>query len=117
MLTDPQSVTLSGSTISLPRVETGLNRSVYRSADRLLQGSVEHQVTKAKRLIARVRFDQTKIAADPLTAENVEMSQTIHFSTDRPLVGFSVTEVKALVTMFETWLTDAVVEAMYGGQS
>jgi hypothetical protein len=106
MLSDP--ITLAGpaTTDVLNRISTGVMSSTYLSADRTYTLEIRHSYVgkKKARIRTNVKLTQTKIAADPLlTDTNNEYSQSINFTIDRPLAGFSVSEVIELArTLYET---------------
>lgn len=97
MIPDPQNLTVSGSAKVLPRVKMGPNTATYSNADGEFTIQTAQYTTKS-RFRREYRLTQRKIAADPLTAINAEMSASIVFSIDEPRVGFSDTELLALVT-------------------
>jgi len=92
MLSDPQSVYVGGSNVSLPAVSRGENQSVYMSADGKQKLTVSHQY-KAERHRFTARLDSNKVAADPLaSANNRVYTHSVYFVVDRPTVGYSVAE-------------------------
>jgi hypothetical protein len=60
---DPQSVTISAVTSSLPRVSTGQGTSEYLSADGLIKLSASNAYGRRTRRV--LRLDHSKITADP----------------------------------------------------
>lgn len=105
--TDPQSVTVDGVAASLPRVETAGNKSVYRSADRNKTLTISHQTTAKGRRRRMVRFDIRKIAADPLTAENVYCESSQYFVFDHPEYGFTTDELSDAMAGLFAWAIEA----------
>ena len=86
-LTDPQSVTIDGSTISLPRISVGENKSTYKSADGDTALVATH--TYGRRIRRTVRVDQQKISPDPfIPANNIRNSGSVVLFFDYPLGGF-----------------------------
>lgn len=101
---DPQSIKISGTTTSLPRVSTGDYKSKYQSADALIDLLFSTQTGKRKRQVARV--DLSKITADPFVpSNNIEVGTSVSLVIDRPLAGFTNTEEAALVAGFIELLT------------
>lgn len=117
MFTDPQEVTISGSTVSLPRVRNGELSSDYANVDATVALSLKQERSGKGRLRSPIRFSKTKVAADPLTSVNSEIGLAITMVIDRPRSGFTLAEVQALVTAFKTWLTDAHVAQLVGGET
>jgi len=116
--TDPQSVTISAVTTSLPRVESGKNQSVYKSADGLIGLSASSAYGKRTRRV--VRLDHSKIAADPYTAVNRKFSMSNYIVFDLPDLGYTNTEALAVYTGFKTLFTassDALITKLLGGES
>lgn len=104
-IADPQSVTINSVAQSLARVGTNETKSIYRKDDGTVELTVSHQPGKVRsRDSAKLTF--TKIAADPLLAGvNREVSLSIYFNIDRPLVGLTTAEMKDVATSLTTWLT------------
>jgi len=115
---DPQSVTISGTAISLPRVSTGKNESTYQSADGLVKLSAQHAYGRRTRRV--LRLDHSKIAADPFTAENALFSMSNYIVFDVPPSGYTNTEALAVYSGFKTAFTatsDALITKLLGGES
>ncbi len=92
---DTQSVTISGSTIALPRTSSGENTSSYLSSDGNVKLTVSHSYGKRTRRL--LRLDHRKVAADPLNAaQNLNYSMSFSIVADVPPVGYSPTDVKAI---------------------
>lgn len=118
-LADPQSIKISGTTTSLPRVSTGDFESIYESADGLIKLSLSTVSSKRKRQVVRV--DVSKITADPfIPAQNVEVSMSNYLVFDRPQVGYTNAEAKAVYDGFIEALQAAssvVVTKLLGSES
>jgi len=117
--TDPQSVTISGSTISLPRVSVGKDTSSYLSADGLVRLTAAS--TYGKRTRRSLRIDHSKISADPfIPAQNVKQSMSCYIVFDTPVVGYTATEPLAVYAGFKgqfTAASDALITKLLGGES
>jgi len=116
MFADPQSVTINAVPISLPRVLTGTQDATYRNADETVQLRISHQDSKGRKR-RMVRLDQTVIAADPFSAENVSQKAGIYLVVDEPAFGFDDTELDYLVDALVAWLTSANIAKVLGGES
>lgn len=118
MLADPQSVTISGSAISLPRTSNGINSAVYTAGDSTVKLSLSHQY--GRRVRRTVRLEHSKIAADPLSAANTKYSMTTYIVLDVPTVGYTVAEAKAVWDGFAATLaasSGALVTKVLGGEN
>lgn len=93
MLADPQSVTVGGSTISIPRVGVDKSSADYQSADGNTQLRVA-QTTNSTTRSTVISLKTNKIAADPVTAVNSRKSQIITITARGPIDGFTITEIK-----------------------
>lgn len=117
--TDPQSITISGTTIALPRTSVGDDESEYSSADGLTKLSANHSYGRRTRRVLRI--DTAKVAADPFKpAENVEVSMSLYMVFDLPVAGYSNTEAFAVYTGFKglyTGTSDAMITKLLGGES
>jgi hypothetical protein len=116
---DPQSVTISGSAISLPRTSAEKDGGTFTAADQNTKLTVSHANGARRR--HRIRLDSTKIAADPLMAStNVISSMSVSLLVDVPLAGFDVTQQKAVVDALVAYLTastGARVAQLLGGEN
>lgn len=116
---DPQSITISGTPISLPRVSTGQNGSEYLSADGLVKLSANSAYGRRTRRVLRV--DHSKVSADVfLPSTNVKHSMSTYIVFDAPPTGYTNAEIKAIYDGFKalyTASTDALVTKLLGGES
>lgn len=110
-LATPQEVTVNAVATDLNRVSDDKTASIYSNADATLKLKVSHQPGK-NRIRRMVRLDQTKIAADPLTALNSYQAAGVYLVVDEPSVGFSDTELDYLVDALILWLTPANIAAV-----
>lgn len=117
--TDPLSVTISGSTISLPRVSVGTNRSDYMSGDGLVRLSASHAYGKRHRRVLRI--DHSKLAPDAFRpSENTSVSMSNYIVFDVPKFGYTAAEAQAVYVGFKTAFTastDALIVKLLGGES
>lgn len=105
MLSDPQSVTINGTAISMPRISVGNLNTKYSSADGGTQLRVSHTVTNRER--SMVRLDLSKIGADPLQSTiSRTYSASVWLVIDRPVngAGYTDTELQQAVAGFLTYL-------------
>lgn len=118
-LSDPQSVKIGASTISLPRVETGKNESSYLSADGRTRLTLSSQYGKRTRRV--VRIDVSKITADPfIPANNTEVSSSVYLVFDVPPAGYNATEMKEVFTGLSEAMnasTAKMITQLLGGES
>jgi hypothetical protein len=116
---DPQSVTISGTAISLPRIIVGEDISEYSSGDGLTQLTASHKYGKRTRRM--LRLDTSKMTSDPFRpAENVKVSMSCYMVFDLPPAGYTATEALAVYTGFKnqyTASTDLLISKLLGGES
>jgi hypothetical protein len=116
---DPQSVTISGTAISLPRTGAGLNSGEFTSSDGLTAMSVSHNYGKRTR--RAIRLTTSKISADPLVpSQNTRSSMSVTLVIDVPVNGYTVAEEKAAVDGFLAALTAATgakITQLLGGEN
>jgi len=107
MLTDPQSVTINAVAIPLARTKQGANENGYTSADGKTVMSTKQNST-AKRFRREVRLSQSKIAADPISAQTAEAGFSVYLVVDEPRSGvFTDTEIGYVIDALKAWLTSA----------
>jgi hypothetical protein len=116
---DPQSVTISGTAVSLPRVNVGNNGSEYLSSDGLVKLSASNSYGKRTRRV--LRLDHAKITADPyIPAQNAKVSMSNYLVFDVPVVGYTNAEALAVYAGFKAAFTatsDALITKLLGGES
>jgi hypothetical protein len=116
---DPQSVTISATPHTLPRVSSGENAGSFSKDD----GSIAFTVTQAygKRNRRAARLSHSKYAADPLfPTQNTPYSMSVTLSVDVPKVGYTIAEQKAVVDGFIANLNatlGANLTKLLGGES
>jgi len=117
--TDPQSITIAGVAVSLPRTSSAPNASVYTSNDNLISESV--QTSYGKRTRHSMRFGHSKIAGDPLiTTVNQKYSMSATLIVDVPVAGYTVAQQKEVVDAVVAYLaasSGAIVTKFLGGES
>jgi len=118
-LADPQTVTISGSAISLPRISVGDDRSEYASGDGLTVLKASHDY--GKRIRRSMRLDVSKMTSDPFRpSENVKVSMSNYIVFDLPPAGYTATEAKAVWDGFIANLqatSGAAITKLLGGES
>lgn len=120
---DPLAVTISGSTLSLPRISVGDDRSEYLTADSLVSCTFSHLYDQGRgdRTRRMARIDVRKIAADPMKpVENVEVAMAYYVVYDLPPVGYTGIEAKAVSDGFQAALaasSGSMVTKLLGGES
>lgn len=117
---DPQSITISGVTTSLPRTSSGDGKSEYTSNDGLI--TLLASSNYGRRTRRTLRVNHSKIAADPLlSGVNKSYSMSAYFVIDAPpLVGYTTAEQLAVVTGLVTAMSAtsyALTTKLLGGES
>jgi len=116
---DPQTLTISGTAISLPRVSVGEDESEYMSGDGLSKLTASH--TYGKRTRRMLRFDTSKITADPFkSTENVKVSMSCYMVFDVPPAGYTPVEALAVYAGFKNQFSatsDLLITKLLGGES
>lgn len=116
---DPQTVTISAVTSSLPRTSTKGESTDYTSADGLIKLSASHAYGRRTRRV--LRLDHSKISADPfLPAQNVKVSMSNYLVFDVPVVGYTAAEALAVYTGFKTQFSassDLLISKLLAGES
>lgn len=116
---DPLSVTIGGTAISLPRVSSGVNEAEYRSGDGLTKVTAAHQYGKRQR--RTVRIDTSKIAPDVFKeTENVMVGMSFYSVFDLPIAGYTPADALAVYLGFTAMLaasSNGMVVKLLGGES
>jgi hypothetical protein len=113
---DPQTVTVNAVAQAMPRVSTGGSKSTYRKADGTYVLTISH-TESAQRVRSMVRIDQKSVVPDPLTSVNDYETLSFYCVLDRPIYGFTQTQVDQLVAGFKTWLDTTAIGKLYAVES
>lgn len=105
MLADPQSVTISGSAIPLPKIDDRPETNVYADlAGGTTLFTTQRVTGNDNRRRASASLTREKIAADALTAVNKRVSGSTTFSSAYPS-GYTAAEKEADALGLIAWLT------------
>lgn len=104
MLADPQSITIAGATVSLPRTGEIGNQADYTAGDLTRNLRITQKVGKDVRRTT-ASLQSHKITADALTAVNRRVTSTVSVTVTSPIDGFSVQELADELTGLATLLT------------
>lgn len=116
---DPQSITISGTTIPLPKVSSGNGSGDYQSADGLVHLNASNAYGRRTRRV--LRLDHAKITADPfIPTQNSRVSMSNYIVFDLPVAGYTNAEALAVYSGFKALYTatsDALISKLLGGES
>lgn len=117
MYADPQSVTVNAVAQSLARQGSAQPQTLgtFSTADGTFTFQVRQNST-ANRFRREVRLTQKKVAADPISAVNKEVSSSVMIVVDEPRWGFSDTELGYLTSAITAWFTAANRDKLLGGE-
>jgi hypothetical protein len=103
--TDPQSVTIDGTASSLPRVLTGTTVGQFKSADAVLELTVDPRGTaKRRRNVGRLYKKRTVL--DPLgSGLSTVVQSMVSITIDRPNSGVTDADIEKDLVGFIAWLT------------
>jgi hypothetical protein len=116
---DPQSVTISGTAVAMPRTSSGTNSGEFTSSDGTTSLTVASQ--NGRRYRRTIRLTQNKVSSDPLIpSQNSRVSMSTYLVVDTPVNGYTVAEAKAVVDALVAYLTassGARVTQLLGGEN
>lgn len=116
---DPQTVTISGTTVPLPRVSVGANTATYTSGDGLI--SMNASNAYGRRIRRVLRLDHRKLSPSPyVPTENIDVSMSNYIVFDVPKIGYTPAEALAVYQGFKTQFTastDALIVKLLAGES
>lgn len=117
---DPQSVTIGGTAVSLPRTGQGVGIGTFGSSDGAKGMDVRHTYGKT-RTRRTIGITDKKFAADPLRpTDNKPVSATIRLVVDAPVQGYTSADLQAIIVGFLGSLTagtNANIAKLLGGES
>lgn len=115
-LADPQSVTISGTAVSLPRTGSALNEGSFMSSDGTVNFVIRHDSSRRTRHI--VKLQKSLIVADPLfPAQNQNISYSAALTLDHPKNGVTMADVAALGKALVAWATDPNLAKVTGSEA
>lgn len=117
-LSDPQSITISGTTYSLPKINSGNNSSTYANVDGDIRLTASSAYGKRTRRV--LRLDHDVLAPDPLGSFMVKQSMSNYIVFDTPGYGFTHDEILANWVGLRTLAaasSDSIVSKILGGEN
>ncbi|DAD52205.1 TPA_asm: coat protein [ssRNA phage Gerhypos.3_21] len=118
---DPQSVTISGSAISLPNTGRGLGIGTYSSNDGSLAMDIRNTQSGKSRSRRTIGVVSKKYAEDPTREGNsLPVSATVRLVVDTPAQGYTPADIEAILVGFIANLTassNANIKKLLGGES
>lgn len=118
MLTDPQSVTISATAVSLPRIEERAATHVYSNRDAGVELFVTQKVDNKNTLRSSASLVKSVIITDPVTGIKSKVPYSVTISDTLPL-GVTVADVEALYDALTAALgasTKALLRKIFGGE-
>lgn len=118
MLTDPQSVTISGTASSLPRVDERPETHVYSNFADGVDLFVTQRVAKDGRRRANFTLQKSTIVTDPITGLKAKVPYSVTTSISIP-IGITSADMEALYTAQASALsasTNALLKKVIGGE-
>lgn len=117
MYADPQSLTVNAVAKTLPRVGSSSPNKTgqFQTADGEFDFKVSQNST-TNRYRREVRFTQKKVAIDPISAVNKEVSASVIIAIDEPKWGFSDTELAYVTSAVIAWFTAGNRDKLLGGE-
>lgn len=116
---DPQSVTIDGTAISLPRTSSGVNAGTFGANDGATALEISHSYGKRTRRTIAIKVK--KYASDPANpTQNIPVSSTIRLTVDHPVQGYTVAELSKVLVGFAASLTassNANITRLLGGEN
>jgi hypothetical protein len=101
---DPQSITVSGTTTSLPRILTGTTVGSFKSSDGTIELTLDPRGTaKRRRNVARLYIK--KNVTDALTGLVSQQGYMVSVTADRPLTGITDADIEAAFVALFGWNT------------
>lgn len=115
-LADPQSVTISGTAVPLPRTGLSLDKGSFTDATREVELTIRHDSSRRTRHTVKVA--KTEIVSDPLLPSvNQNVSYSAHIVIDMPKNGVTTADAVALANALVAWATSGNLTKVVGGES
>lgn len=117
---DPVVVTVNSVAQSMPLIERTGRKAVYENNDKTFQVSISHRAGKARgreRTNSSFRIDQRAIVTSPIDSSNDSDELSLWVVIDKPIYGFSLTQVQQLAAALFARLDAAAIAKLFGGES
>lgn len=115
-LADPQSVTISGTAVSLPRTGLALQEGSFQDSTGQVKLTITH--SQSRRTRHTIKLQKSVIVADPLVpATNQNISYSAHIVLDIPKNGVAVADMVALGNALVVLASSANLTRVAGGES
>lgn len=117
MYADPQILAILGTATSLTRRGTAQPERLgtFRDPEGTISFDVRQNSTN-NRFRREVRLTRKKVAADPFTAINKEVSASVMIVVDEPRNGFTDAELGDLTNSIINWFSDQNRDKLLGGE-
>lgn len=120
MFADPTSITIAAVAESFAAISRGDQKSTYRTADGELTLTISRSKNGAGSNPRRrylVRIDQQKIAADPVSSDNADVSLSVYTVMDVPEWGFTTAQIDDVLQGLQSFLTTANSAKVLGDET
>lgn len=116
--TDPQTITVGGTPITLNRTKSDGYSAEYMSADENYSLRISHQPNgKSGRTRRMARIDARVVAANPLSSVNEYKDLGVYVVVDEPEYGFDDATIDNVIDGLTAWLTAANIAKLLSQQS
>jgi hypothetical protein len=113
---DPQSVTIDGGAVSLPRTGFSSTAGKFTSADGDVSLEISHQ--RGSRFRHLIRLTDAQVVSNPLVPDqNIAVNMSCHLVIDMPRNGYTAAEIADLSAALTTWATEANLLKVVSGES
>jgi hypothetical protein len=116
---DPQTVTISGTPITLARTGSGIGQGTFGANDGATL--MEVRQSSGKRFRRTIQVATKKYTTDPARpAENIPVSASVRLIVDAPVQGYTAADLEAILVGFFANLTastNANIKKLLGGES
>lgn len=113
---DPQSVTVDGTPVTLARTGQSMTKGEFSSEDRKHQLLISHESNSRYRHLAQLRFND--LVDNPLVPDQkIAVSTWAHLVVDMPKNGLSTAQVADIADAIVAWATPANVAKLIAGES
>lgn len=118
MFADPQTLTIATVANSLPKIRQEGLTSTYQKSDGLLSLAIRHTPAKdGQRMRSLVRVDFSAVVTNPLDSTNDMDSFSFQIVLDRPLQGFTPTQMGDVWAALKVWLDSTALGKLLGQES
>lgn len=114
--TDPQSVTVGATPVSLARTGSSSTSGAFRSSDQKYSLDIRHSSGTRERHNVKLSF--ADVVGNPLVpSQNIAVSTAVNLTVDHPRNGLTAAAIRDIAEALAVWASEANLTKLIGGEN